>query len=303
VAIGRILQEFNLDIPMINTLHGYLSLETLNYGYFKKNDKQNVLDFTKALEIESAGFSNSIVTVDSRIKNYVIDELDFRRNIHVIYNAIDNKRFKPVSHDEQSKLKEELGFSKSDIVVLIARRMVKKNGIIYGLETAEKLCSKYKRDDIKFCIAGHGKELGNLNRYVKDKNLIDNVNFAGSIAHNLIDKYYKMSDFILMPSTRSDDVEEATSLSMLEGLVCGKVVIASAIGGMKEVINSGKNGLLVDDRDSEKMAEFINEYSNDPVKYKKISEFAHQYAMEHHGYLNHSDIFINIFKEAKKKHK
>jgi Glycosyltransferase len=72
--------------------------------------------------------------------------------------------------------------------------------------------------------------------------------FTGPINHSEIVQFFQMSDVVLIPSITSNDIQEATSLSMLEGMSTGKVVICSNIGGMKEVIINNINGFLVKEK-------------------------------------------------------
>jgi len=67
------------------------------------------------------------------------------------------------------------------------------------------------------------------------------------VPNSKIHSYYQASDVVLVPSVTSNGVQEATSLNMLEGIACGKVVVYSNIGGMAEVVKDGINGFLVEE--------------------------------------------------------
>lgn len=91
------------------------------------------------------------------------------------------------------------------------------------------------------------------------------------------------------------DVEEATSLSMLEGMACGKVVICSNIGGMKEVVKNGQTGILVPQKSPEDIAKAIGSIKRNPELRAEIGYNARKYVEENHGYISHAKKFIQIY--------
>ena len=297
-AVKKYFMKNGDKIPVLLTLHGYFPRETVNYGYYNDINRKRVFDYCFSIENEAVRFADAIVTVDTRIKNYLHDEHDRSENVYVVFNAIDDKRFFPVSDEEKKKLRKELNLESDKTNLLVARRFVLKNGMQYGIEAARILVSM-GYDKFQLVIAGDGPEKNNLTELVSKYKLDLYVKFTGSVDHSMVDKYYKTSDILLMPSTKSDDVEEATSLSMLEGMICGKVVIASAIGGMKEVIRDGENGMLVDDKSPDQIAQKIINLMNDNNLYKKISSRAYEYTRENHAYKNHAWKFLDIYGKLK----
>jgi glycosyltransferase involved in cell wall biosynthesis len=84
-------------------------------------------------------------------------------------------------------------------------------------------------------------------------------------------------------------VEEATSISALEAMSCRSPVIASAIGGLKEILDDGEDGLLVEEKNIKALAQAISNLLHDPAyaatlasnaRYKMESEYSHLTAAE-----------------------
>lgn len=297
IAVKKILIKYKLSTPVILTLHGYFARESVNYGNYSKDDQEKVLDFVLNIEKEAIDFVNGIVTVDTRIKEYVIDNFDFKGPLEMICNAIDNSRFFPVDHESKILIKDKLKLSRKDNILLVARRLVKKNGVIFAVEAMKLLRDggHTEKLNLKLLIVGRGPEQNEIENYIRLHDLSSSVKVVGIVEHNQIDLYYKSADIILMPSTLSNDIEEATSLSMLEGLACGKSVIASAIGGLKEVITNNSNGILVEDKSPDQIAESIIKVLTDSIFRDKIEKTAFEYASNNCGYLSHSQKFIQFF--------
>ena len=297
IAVKKILIKLNLTTPVILTLHGYFARESVNYGNYSKDDQVKVLDFVLNIEKEAIDFVNGIVTVDTRIKEYVIENFNFKGPIEMICNAIDNTRFFPVDTFQKSAIRKQIDLKENENILLVARRLVKKNGVNYAAEAMKILKDSglVEKLSLKLLIVGRGPEQNEIENYISIHDLSSCIKVVGIIEHKLIDSYYKAADIILMPSTLSDDIEEATSLSMLEGLACGKTVIASAIGGLKEVIKDSSNGILVNDKRPDQIAESVKIVLTDEDFREKIEKKAYEYATLNCGYLTHSQKFIHFY--------
>lgn len=294
VACKRALVKANKNIPIYLTLHGYFAREAINYGYFSKDQENQVFEYSINLEKQAVTNVSGVVTVDTRLKNYVLEYFNYNKKMEVIYNSIDDQRFHPVNEQLKSKLRNKWGIDEKKKMLLVARRLVKKNGVIFSVKSLQQLVNNGVKNTY-LVIVGDGPEKQYIEKYVKSNNLAEYVRFIGAVEHAHIDEFYKMTDILLMPSIKSDDVEEATSLSMLEGMVCGKIVIASAIGGMKEVIKDYENGLLVQEQDPEELAKKISEMLMSNELRQDISTEAHRYAKEHHGYVKHGEKFVDFY--------
>ncbi|PIV70385.1 MAG: glycosyltransferase family 1 protein, partial [Euryarchaeota archaeon CG01_land_8_20_14_3_00_38_12] len=111
-----------------------------------------------------------------------------------------------------------------------------------------------------------------------------NTIFCGMKSNDEVPYYYAASDIIVVPSIHIADVEEATSITMLEGMASGKPVVASNIGGLKEIINGSDNkiGVLFGEGDYKDMAEkVINLLDNKSVR-TEIEKNAREYIESKH---------------------
>ena len=276
------------------TVHGYFARESVDYLMgISESEKREIYEF--GLEIERKAVSNpnlkKIISVDTRIARYLIDELKVdEKKITVIYNAIDTDLFHPVSEGEKLRIRESLGLPKDRFIVLVPRRYVKKNGVVY----AAQAFSKMRDPEYFFVFIGRGPLKSQIKEILKHN---DNALVLDGIPHDEIVKYYQASDVVLVPSVTSEGVEEATSLSMLEGMACGKVVICTDVGGMKEVVENGKNGFLIPQRDPDAILEAIEHVKKHWNDLENLRKRAREYVVKNHGYLEYAKRVVKIYEE------
>ena len=133
--------------------------------------------------------------------------------------------------------------------------MEETKGINYLLEAFAILDRKIY--GLSLVIVGSGSKEKELKEQSRRLCIEDKVIFAGY--RRDIHNYINCFDVMVIPS-----LHEAHPLVLLEGMGNGKPVVASAVGGIPEVINHGENGLLVPPADAQKLAENIAEVLCNP---------------------------------------
>jgi glycosyltransferase involved in cell wall biosynthesis len=160
----------------------------------------------------------------------------------------------------RKSLREKFGLKESDILGIVTRRMVEKNGVYY-LSLATK---HIKNQNLKLLFIGDGNERqrveSELNKHFKDRFFM-----LGSLPHKEIVKYYSMADFSILPS-----LMEATSISGLEAMAASLPLVGTRVGGIPEIIKDGFNGLLCNPKDEADLASKIDKLLE--LDFKKMGE-------------------------------
>ena len=108
--------------------------------------------------------------------------------------------------------------------------------------------------DAELVFAGKGVMREELEMLSKDLGIEKNVRFVGFVDDDLKALYYKAADIFCLPSMMGT---ECYPLTILEAMACGVPIVASKIGGIPDAVKDGENGLLVQPRDSELLADAI----------------------------------------------
>jgi len=279
-------------VAKVLTFHGYLGRETLEYHPFSPCQRKRILSYLTDLEKRALDNADFAITVDSRIQKYITQEFGFPlEKTRIIFNAVDTEAFTPITDQAKATLKRKLEIPTEQFVVLVPRRLVKKNGVLF----AAKAMKEVSNFPIHMYFAGDGPQRNEL----LGEKLQSNIHLLGDVPHDQMVDFFQCSDLVLIPSIHSGGIEEATSLSMLEGMACGKVVAGSSIGGIQEVIKNGTNGFLIPEKDSAAIAQIILQvFKMESEKKSKITTAARKFVESNHSYRKHAAEFLNVFQQV-----
>jgi glycosyltransferase involved in cell wall biosynthesis len=273
------------------TLHGYFARENIEFAK-KEEDREEIFPFLLQFEKEGMKDADHVITVDQRLKEYAMSEFNWPADkITVIHNAVDTNTFKPTTEKQQRELKRSMGFREDHHVVLVPRRLVEKNGVVYAVRALKIL----ERRDVDLVIAGDGPE---REKIAAEAGSDARIHFEGPVPHERIAPYYQMADIVLIPSVTSHGIQEATSLAMLEGMACGKIVICSNIGGMKEIIRNMENGILVEEKQPAATAKNTEKTIEDGELRAEIGRNAREYVVRNHSFTAHAARVAQIYREV-----
>jgi spore coat protein SA len=160
--------------------------------------------------------------------------------IKQVHLGVDSQQFRPPTSDQKNRLQKKYGIQGS-FVFAFAGRIIPRKGIPVLMDALSKV--RKSASNVKLVIAGQGLRGYTASLMRKAHRLNLNAKFIGHKSHTQMHEVYWMADCLVCPSQK----HEAFGLVNVEAMSTGIPVIASQIGGMKEIIQHGKNGLLVKD--------------------------------------------------------
>jgi glycosyltransferase involved in cell wall biosynthesis len=254
--------------PVAVTIHGPISRELrmmTNYA----EDHPNVR-YMEWMERTAYLGADLVISVDRPHADYV---KSFGRagDVPVITNFVDVRRFHP-GVARASFPAEVEAWLRGRPAVLCPRRLVPKNGIDVAIRAARVL--KDRGGKIAIVTAGEGPQRAELEALARSLDVADTFYFLGEASQDLIPGWYRRADVVIVPSVPAHGVEEATSISALEGQAVGRPVIASAIGGLPEIIQDGVDGWLFPGGDAEALADRIERVLADPEASARVGAAA-----------------------------
>lgn len=243
-AALRARERAGRNFKVLTTIHGPVSRHMVEEGY--PVDSPDVI---KVAECERYVWQRSdmIIAVDRTQAEIAIDQGANPAKIVIIPNAVDVKKLENLAQSLQIARKGQRPW------VFVPRRLSPKNGV----DIAVKAMSLFENRPL-LIIVGAGSEETRLKNMVKETGLEGDVLFCGGLNHAVMIPLMSASDIVIIPSVPVNGVEEATSLAALEAMALCKPVVASNIGGLKELINNGEHGILVAPGDPRQLEEQIS---------------------------------------------
>lgn len=189
---------------------------------------------------------------------------DIRPKIEVLYMGSDKPEMLGV--DEITKLKSELNFDNSSFNLGMVGRINEAKGQHLLIKAVDILVKNGLNVNAYF--VGHAMEesyLEMLKSDVKDKNLENNIHFLGFMKNP--HHFYQVCDAVVLASRR-----ETFGLVLIEAMQVGTAVIGANSGGVVEIIDDEKTGLLFESQSFESLAKVIQKLTDNPELTKSIAK-------------------------------
>lgn len=234
------------NLPTITTVHTPMKTDTAKVELVNPLSVAVKLQGKISCLIESQLFNNSdkitsvASSVSQELSEYGLNPVD----VEVIGNGVDEKLFCPI----QNKTNEKY--------ILYTGRLSYRKGLFDFIECGVKICSQYP--DINFKLTGKGPLFDKLKRIVQESGYENRFEFLGHVEKSKLIELYQNATIFVLPSHY-----EGLPTTLLEAMSCGLPVVATAVSGNLDVIESGNNGILVPIKSPDKMVEAVSALLDD----------------------------------------
>lgn len=219
-----------------------------------------------------------------------------RKKVHIISMGVDLSEVLKKNNDTRQirqKYQIQEGFT-----CLFVGRLVEVKGVEYLIDAFNTIKSRYP--DSQLIIAGSGMLEPELRQKVQTLNLSDNVLFTGKLPHTEILSLYQIADVVIFPSiVDSSGFEEGLPMVVIESLASGRAVVAASTSGVREIIEHGVNGLLVDQKNADQIANQVIRLIENPDIKKTIENNAQKSALKY-DWEHITDSIENVISNVKK---
>ena len=134
-----------------------------------------------------------------------------------------------------------------------------------------------RRPEISVLLAGGGPEEARLRELAQELELGNGVVFAGRVAHHEIQRYYDLADLLVFPRLSMRLTELVTPLKPLEAMAQERIVVASNVGGHRELIRDRDTGYLFPPGEPHHLAEGVLRALDDRASWPRIQARAIKY--------------------------
>jgi glycosyltransferase involved in cell wall biosynthesis len=222
-----------------------------HHGYTTTDLKMRVYNQLDRWSLRKAHkvFTSSASFIEELVRNNVPAQ-----RIHVQHMPI--RPFVPVSDDDKSALLQRLGITAGTRVLLSVGRLSLEKGHADLIRAFARMMELSTGMSLRLIIVGEGPERSRMETISRNLNLSGVVTLTGQ--QDDTDPYYAIADVFVLPSH-----SEGCPNVLLEAMAAGAPVVATAVGGVPEVVTNGHDAILVEKQDLAGMASATVQLLND----------------------------------------
>ncbi|MDT8383051.1 MAG: glycosyltransferase, exosortase A system-associated [Gammaproteobacteria bacterium] len=238
-------------IPVVYEIRAFWEDAAVDHGTTTEGSLRYRL--TRAMETKVIREADAVTTICEGLRSDIVARGVLAEKVGVIPNAVDIERF-PVCDGKEAQLEKKHG--------LIGKIVIGFIGSFYAYEGIPQLIEAISllsrdRDDIVLLLVGGGPQDAYVRQLIKDKQLEDKVILPGRIPHEIVQQYYSLVDIFAYPRLPMRLTHLVTPLKPLEAMAQKRLVVASDVGGHKELIEDGKTGVLFEAGNPNALADAI----------------------------------------------
>lgn len=212
-----------MNIPIVTTAHGWTPI----------NNKLRLYEW---LDRRFLRYFDRIICVSDKIQNDLLDNGIPPDKLIRLNNAVDVSQYSRISSNGKSHFCDTWKIPPDSFLIGTVSRLTPEKGHKYLVEAFAKIIPQFPQ--VRLVLVGDGPEQGKLERQTRENGISDKVIFCGF--QQAIEQYYSAFDLVVLPS-----IMEGMPISLLEAIAYGKPIIATAVGGIPDLIIDQHSGLLV----------------------------------------------------------
>lgn len=265
---------FHKNIKIVSTLHGSDAYLLKNTNYFFKNFILKNTDHLTAV-------SKSLLNIYKNNKT----------KLSHIPNGINTSKYQKQNTPVTIYEKFQINFP----YLLFIGRLTEIKGLDFLLQAMPTINSKFPK--LKLVIAGDGPEKKDLVELVTKLKIKKQVIFLGKVSNKETNQLYSYASIFIAPSILVKGQAEGFGMVILEALACEVPVIATNTGGIKEIISHRKNGLLVEEKNSEALSDAVLELLKNGNLRDRFRKKGRELVLNNYSWKTISQKYLSIYNE------
>ena len=233
LRVGR-----RLGIPVVYEIRAFWEDAAADHGTAREGGARYRL--SRAVESFALRRADAVTTICEGLRSDIIARGNPADKVTVIPNAVDIEKFS-LGGRPDAGLRRKCGLDGCRVLGFI--------GSFYAYEGLDLLLRALPEivshaPDVKVMLTGGGPQEGHLKALASQLRLNDRVVFTGRVPHDDVGRYYDLVDVLVYPRHSMRLTELVTPLKPLEAMAQGRLIVASDVGGHKELIRDGDTGVL-----------------------------------------------------------
>jgi PEP-CTERM/exosortase A-associated glycosyltransferase len=237
-AMPALLVGRRLSVPVVYEVRAFWEDAAVDHGTTRSGSSRYRI--SRMLETFALARADHVTTICNGLRDDIVARGISNDKVTVIPNAVDVDAFVRSGVPDE-RLKAQLGLAGSLVIGFI--------GSFYAYEGLDLLIAALpaiveRVPSARVVLVGGGPHEGQLRALARQSAHADRVVFAGRVSHDDVPRYYDLIDVLAYPRRSMRLTELVTPLKPLEAMAQGRVLVASDVGGHRELIENGRTGVL-----------------------------------------------------------
>jgi len=265
-AIAALRVGRRLDIPVIYEIRAFWEDAAVDHGTSSAWGLRYRL--TRAMETYALKRVNAATTICEGLRTEIVGRGIPSAKVTVIPNAVNIVDFN-LDETRDQVLAKRLGIDGRQVLGFI--------GSFYAYEGLDILLHALpamleNNPAIRVLLVGGGPQASELEQLAQELGVSDHVIFVGRVPHEEVQRYYNLIDILVYPRLKMRLTDLVTPLKPLEAMAQGRLVVASDVGGHRELIEHGKTGILFQAGNPQALAEQVLTLLDAPHRWSALRD-------------------------------
>ncbi len=241
LSVGR-----KLRIPVVYEMRASWEDAAVDHGTSAYGGMRYQL--TRASETQVLRRADAVVTICDGLRDEICSRGIAAEKVTVVPNAVDTTAFRPTD-ERDAELKRRFDAA-GRVVITFCGSFYSYEGLSLLVDAVGALASS--KPEILLLLAGGGEQERQLADEIRSRDLSGHIRMLGRVPQSTVNELYMVADACVFPRHKNRLTDMVTPLKPLEAMASGGVVVASSVGGHRELVTDGETGFLfeADDVDS-----------------------------------------------------
>lgn len=266
LRVGR-----RLGIPVVYELRALWEDAAVDHGTARQGGLRYRV--SRGLESWALRRADAVTTICEGLRRDIVARGIPAAKVTVIPNAVDVEAFAAGGAPDPA-LKRQLGLDGTRVLGFIGSFFAYE-GLGVLLRALRQLLAQ--GEPLRVLLVGGGRQEAQLKRLAAELGIEKQVVFAGRVPHDQVQRYYDLIDVLVYPRLSMRLTELVTPLKPLEAMAQGRLVVASDVGGHRELIRDGETGTLFRAGDPQALAAALQSLLREPARWPRLKTAARRY--------------------------
>ena len=278
-----------LGIPVVYEVRAFWEDAAVDHGTTSEGSLRYYL--TRWFETWAFRRAHHVFTICEGLRRDIVARGIPAAKVTVIPNAVDIESFEPGGQPDAA-LKARLGLQDASVIGFI--------GSFYAYEGLDLLLDALpgilaQRPDVRVLLVGGGPQDAALKAQAQRLGVADKVVFTGRVPHDQVQRYYDLVDVLAYPRHSMRLTELVTPLKPLEAMAQGRVLVASDVGGHKELIRHGQTGMLFKAGSADALAQAVVNLLAAKDRWPAMRETGRRFVEEERNWTNSVSRYVTPY--------